>query len=107
MNLCMLETKKKQKSKSGKNKGQVRTITQQEPKQSFFQYFYEPIEVNLFSQIAFLSVFILSVYRTVALWIDLTHRRLTEAHLTQLHICTIRTMKKRKKMRRKNRFVSN
>ena len=47
MNLCMLETKKKQKSKGGKNKGQVRTITQQEPKQSFFQYFSEPIEVPL------------------------------------------------------------
>ena len=46
MNLCMLETKKKQKSKSGKNKGQVRTVTQQEPKQSFFQYFSEPVEVS-------------------------------------------------------------
>ena len=44
-NLCMIETKKKQKSKSGKNKGQTRTVTQQEPKQSFFQYFSEPIEV--------------------------------------------------------------
>ena len=42
----MLETKKKQKSKSGKNKGQVRTIIQEEPKQSFFQYFSEPIEVK-------------------------------------------------------------
>jgi Nucleosome assembly protein (NAP) len=46
MNLCMKETKKKQKSKAGKNKGQVRTVTQQEPKQSFFQYFSEPIEVT-------------------------------------------------------------
>lgn len=45
-NLCMLETKKKQKSKAGKNKGQIRTVTQQEPKQSFFQYFSEPIEVT-------------------------------------------------------------
>jgi hypothetical protein len=42
----MKETKKKQKSKAGKNKGQVRTVTQQEPKQSFFQYFSEPIEVT-------------------------------------------------------------
>lgn len=45
MNLCVVETKKKQKSKSGKNKGQVRTIVHEEPKQSFFHYFSEPIEV--------------------------------------------------------------
>eukprot|EP00596_Hydrurales_sp_CCMP1899_P008718 CAMPEP_0119037828 /NCGR_PEP_ID=MMETSP1177-20130426/6339_1 /TAXON_ID=2985 /ORGANISM="Ochromonas sp, Strain CCMP1899" /LENGTH=348 /DNA_ID=CAMNT_0006999549 /DNA_START=153 /DNA_END=1199 /DNA_ORIENTATION=- len=44
MNLCMIETKKKQKSKNGKNKGQTRTITLLEPKQSFFQYFSEPVE---------------------------------------------------------------
>lgn len=40
----MAETKKKQKAKAGKNKGQVRVVTKQEPKQSFFQYFSEPID---------------------------------------------------------------
>ena len=43
-NLCVAEVKKKQKSKAGKNKGQVRTVTTLEPKQSFFQYFSEPID---------------------------------------------------------------
>ena len=43
-NLCVSEVKKKQKAKAGKNKGQVRTVTTEEPKQSFFQYFSEPID---------------------------------------------------------------
>ena len=43
-NLCVAEVKKKQKSKAGKSKGQVRTITTLEPKQSFFQYFCEPMD---------------------------------------------------------------
>ena len=43
-NLCVEEVKKKQKSKAGKNKGQVRTVTTMVPKQSFFQYFSEPID---------------------------------------------------------------
>lgn len=41
-NLLVKEVTKKQKAKSGKNKGQVRTITKTEPKPSFFHYFSEP-----------------------------------------------------------------
>lgn len=39
-NLCVEETVKKQRAKSGRNKGQVRTIKVSKPKQSFFQFFY-------------------------------------------------------------------
>mmetsp|Transcript_8573 Transcript_8573/g.7677 ORF Transcript_8573/g.7677 Transcript_8573/m.7677 type:complete len:372 (+) Transcript_8573:43-1158(+) len=42
--LTVIETKKKQKAKGGKNKGQVRTIVKTEPKNSFFHYFSDPIE---------------------------------------------------------------
>lgn len=38
------EVKKKQKAKSGRNKGQVRTVTREEPTASFFHYFTEPKE---------------------------------------------------------------
>lgn len=41
-NLTVTEIKKKQKAKSGKNKGQVRTVTRQVPKASFFHYFSDP-----------------------------------------------------------------
>ncbi len=40
-NLCVNEIKKKQKAKSGRNKGQVRTVTRTVPKPSFFHYFDE------------------------------------------------------------------
>lgn len=40
-NLCVTEIKKKQKAKSGRNKGQVRTVTRTAPKPSFFHYFDE------------------------------------------------------------------
>jgi nucleosome assembly protein 1-like 1 len=40
-NLCVTEIKKKQKAKSGRNKGQVRTVTRTVPKASFFHYFDE------------------------------------------------------------------
>ena len=40
----MQEIKKKQRAKSGKNKGQTRTITKLVPKHSFFHYFSEPRE---------------------------------------------------------------
>lgn len=40
-NLCVTEIKKKQKAKSGRNKGQVRTVTRTVPKPSFFHYFDE------------------------------------------------------------------
>jgi len=40
--LLVKEIKKKQKAKAGKNKGQVRTVTRQVPKPSFFHYFSEP-----------------------------------------------------------------
>lgn len=42
--LTVTEIKKKQKAKSGKNKGQIRTITILEPKASFFHYFSDPTE---------------------------------------------------------------
>lgn len=42
--LTVTEVKKKQKAKSGKNKGQVRTVTRLEPKASFFHYFSDPVE---------------------------------------------------------------
>jgi len=42
--LTVAEIKKKQKAKSGKNKGQVRTVTRKEPKRSFFNFFSDPIE---------------------------------------------------------------
>lgn len=42
MNLCVSETKKKQKAKSGRNAGQVRFVTKTAPKPSFFHYFAEP-----------------------------------------------------------------
>jgi len=38
-NLCEEETTKKQRAKSGRNKGQVRTITVKKPKRSFFHFF--------------------------------------------------------------------
>ncbi len=38
-NLCEEEITKKQRAKSGRNKGQVRTITVKKPKRSFFHYF--------------------------------------------------------------------
>jgi nucleosome assembly protein 1-like 1 len=40
-NLCVTEIKKKQKAKSGRNKGQVRTVTRTVPKASFFHFFDE------------------------------------------------------------------
>lgn len=40
--MCFTEVKKKQKAKGGKNKGQVRTITKQVPKPSFFHFFKVP-----------------------------------------------------------------
>ena len=43
-NLTVTEIKKKQKAKSGKNKGQVRTIVKTVPKASFFHYFSTPTE---------------------------------------------------------------
>jgi len=42
MNLCAKETKKKVKAKSGKSKGQVKTITTLEYTPSFFHYFSKP-----------------------------------------------------------------
>lgn len=42
--LTVREIKKKQKAKSGKNKGQTRMVTKIEPKASFFHYFKEPRE---------------------------------------------------------------
>jgi hypothetical protein len=42
MNLCVTETKKKQKAKSGRNAGQVRFVTKTSPKASFFHYFSDP-----------------------------------------------------------------
>jgi nucleosome assembly protein 1-like 1 len=41
-NLTVTEIKKKQKAKSGRNKGQVRTITETVPKASFFHFFASP-----------------------------------------------------------------
>lgn len=41
-NLCVKETKKKMKAKSGKNKGQVKIKTTSEPVASFFHYFADP-----------------------------------------------------------------
>lgn len=41
-NLCFAEVTKKQKAKSGKKAGQVRTITVTTPKPSFFHYFNQP-----------------------------------------------------------------
>lgn len=41
-NLTVREVTKKQKSKSGKKKGEIRTVTTSVPKRSFFQYFSEP-----------------------------------------------------------------
>jgi nucleosome assembly protein 1-like 1 len=43
-NLCVKEISKKQKAKSGRNKGQVRTVTRSVPKPSFFHYFDERAE---------------------------------------------------------------
>lgn len=43
-NLCVNEIKKKQKAKSGKNKGQIRTIVKEVPRPSFFHYFSDPKE---------------------------------------------------------------
>jgi len=42
-NLTVTEVKKKQKAKSGRNKGQTRTVIQEVPKQSFFNYFGPPL----------------------------------------------------------------
>eukprot|EP01039_Chlorochromonas_danica_P005945 gene5945-6547_t len=41
-NLTMAEVQKKQKAKSGRNKGQVRTVTRTVPKPSFFNFFKVP-----------------------------------------------------------------
>lgn len=41
-NLMINEIKKKQKAKSGKNKGQIRTIVKEVPRPSFFHYFSDP-----------------------------------------------------------------
>jgi nucleosome assembly protein 1-like 1 len=41
--LTVTEVKKKQKAKSGKNKGQVRMVTSTEPKASFFWFFAQPL----------------------------------------------------------------
>lgn len=43
-NLCVGTVQKKQKGKSGKRKGQVRFVTREEPKPSFFHYFGQPEE---------------------------------------------------------------
>jgi nucleosome assembly protein 1-like 1 len=43
-NLCVEEITKKQRAKSGRNKGQVRTVTVKKPKQSFFQFFSPKVE---------------------------------------------------------------
>ena len=43
-NLTVTEVKKKQKARSGKNKGQVRTIVNTVPKASFFNFFSTPKE---------------------------------------------------------------
>ena len=43
-NLTVTEVQKKQKAKAGKNKGQVRVITKQLPKASFFQFFKSPLQ---------------------------------------------------------------
>merc|ERR1719498_840560 len=45
-NLCVKEIQKKQKAKSGKRKGEVRTITTREDAPSFFNFFKDPKEVN-------------------------------------------------------------
>ena len=45
-NLCVKEITKKQKANSGKRKGEVRTITVNEPQESFFHFFSEPIEMR-------------------------------------------------------------
>lgn len=42
-NLCVTEVKKKQKAKSGRSKGQVRTVIATQPKHSFFNYFSNPM----------------------------------------------------------------
>ena len=42
MNLCVKEVKKKQRQKSGKKAGQVRTVTVQEQVDSFFNWFTPP-----------------------------------------------------------------
>ena len=44
--VCEKEVKKVQKMKSGKNKGQKRTIVQMQPQRSFFNWFSEPEEPN-------------------------------------------------------------
>jgi nucleosome assembly protein 1-like 1 len=41
--LTVTEVKKKQKAKSGRNKGQVRTVTKSVPRPSFFHYFGAPM----------------------------------------------------------------
>jgi len=41
--LTVTEVKKKQKAKSGRNKGQVRTVTKSVPRPSFFHYFGPPM----------------------------------------------------------------
>jgi hypothetical protein len=42
-NLTVTETVKKQKAKSGRNKGQVKTVVTSSPKPSFFNYFGNPM----------------------------------------------------------------
>jgi nucleosome assembly protein 1-like 1 len=44
-NLCFEETQKKQRAKKGKNKGQVRYVTEKVKKPSFF-HFFEPLDVD-------------------------------------------------------------
>ena len=43
-NLCVGIVQKKQKGKSGKRKGQVRYVSREEPKPSFFHFFSDPVE---------------------------------------------------------------
>ena len=43
-NLPVTEIKKKQKAKSGRNKGQVRTVVSTQPKPSFFNFFSKPMD---------------------------------------------------------------
>lgn len=49
-NLTVKETKKKQKAKSGRNAGQTRFITKQEPVPSFFHYFSDPRDGDAFGE---------------------------------------------------------
>jgi hypothetical protein len=48
---------KKQKGKSGKRKGQVRYVSREEPKPSFFHFFGEPDEDEMVVHMLLLSLF--------------------------------------------------